>query len=74
MSNISAFKRTELESRDEHERSIRRIAENVHRLNEAVQRAVDQGISVELVRVSRHHNGDGSWGDQMAPMVRQDQA
>ena len=74
MSNISAFKRTEVESRDEQERSIRRIAENVHRLNESVQRAVDQGISVELVRVSRHHNGDGSWGDQMAPMVRQDQA
>lgn len=52
------------------ERAVNRIAEAVHRLNEAIQRAVDTGISIELVRVSRFHDGSGNWGDQMVPLVR----
>ncbi|MBV9568969.1 MAG: hypothetical protein JO172_12595 [Hyphomicrobiales bacterium] len=56
---------------DERERAIRRVADAVHRMNEAVIRAVDQGVSVELVRVSRYHNGKGSWGDQAIPTIRE---
>lgn len=52
------------------DRAINRVADAVHRVNEAIQRAVSTGVSVELVRVSRHHDGAGSWGDQMIPLVR----
>ncbi|WP_353184586.1 hypothetical protein [Bosea sp. (in: a-proteobacteria)] len=52
------------------DRAINRLADAVHRLNEAVQRAVEAGISIELVRVSRFHDGSGNWGDQMVPLVR----
>ena len=54
----------------EQDRALRRVADAVHRLNLAVIRAVESGMSVELVRVSRYHNGAGSWGDQMVPTVR----
>lgn len=53
------------------DRAINRVADAVHRVNEAIQRAVSAGVSVELVRVSRHHDGAGSWGDQMIPLVRE---
>jgi hypothetical protein len=56
---------------DERERAIRRVADAVHRMNEAIIRAVDQGVSVELVRVSRHHDGKGNWGDQAIPTIRE---
>ena len=59
---------TELPDRD---RAINRVADAVHRMNEAIQRAVTAGVSVELVRVSRHHDGAGNWGDQMIPLVRE---
>lgn len=52
------------------DRAINRVAEAVHRLNETIQRSVDAGISIELVRVSRFHDGAGNWGDQMVPLVR----
>jgi hypothetical protein len=55
----------------EREKAIRRVADTVHRMNEAIIRAVDQGVSVELVRVSRYHNGKGSWGDQAIPTIRE---
>lgn len=35
-------------------RAVNRVADAVHRMNEAIQRAVNAGVSVELVRVSRH--------------------
>ncbi|RBP13155.1 hypothetical protein DFR50_112126 [Roseiarcus fermentans] len=53
------------------DRAINRVADAVHRANEAIQRAVTAGVSVELVRVSRHHDGAGAYGDQMIPMVRE---
>ncbi|MBV9432338.1 MAG: hypothetical protein JO137_11005 [Hyphomicrobiales bacterium] len=56
---------------NERERAIRRVADAVHRMNEAIIRAVDQGVSVELVRVSRYHDGKGNWGDQAIPTVRE---
>lgn len=55
----------------ERDRAIHRVADAVHRVNEAIQRAVAAGVSVELVRVSRHHDGTGAWGDQMIPLVRE---
>lgn len=64
------FRRAELPDTPAANRAINRVAEAVHRLNEAVQRAVAAGVSVELVRVSRHHDGSGNWGDQVVPMIR----
>ena len=32
-------------------------------------KAVEAGVSVELVRSARHHGGDGHWGDLMIPVV-----
>ena len=48
---------------------IRMVANDLHRLNQAVMKAVDAGVSVELVRSARHHGGDGNWGDLLIPVV-----
>ncbi len=40
--------------------AIRMVANDLHRLNHAVMKAVDAGVSVELVRSARHHGGDAS--------------
>ncbi|MFG1430564.1 hypothetical protein V5F44_08105 [Xanthobacter sp. V2C-8] len=64
------FKAVVAQERPEQEKAINRVADAVHRVNEAIQRAVAAGVSVELVRVSRHHDGAGAWGDQMIPLVR----
>ena len=62
-----------LPNRDESdsEKAVRRVADAVHRANEAILRAVDAGVSVELIRVSRYHDGRGNWGDQMVPTIRE---
>lgn len=65
------FRRVDLPETASADRAIHRVAEAAHRLNEAIQRAVSAGMSVELVRVSRHHDGTGHWGDQMVPMIRE---
>jgi hypothetical protein len=65
------FKAVALPELPERERAVVRVADAVHRMNEAIQRAVGAGVSVELVRVSRHHDGGGNWGDQMIPLVRE---
>jgi hypothetical protein len=65
------FQRIGRPETDSQTRAIHRVADAVHRLNEAVQRAVIEGVSVELVRVSRYHNGAGAWGDQVVPTVRE---
>ena len=49
--------------------AINRLANELHRLNNAVIAAVDQGISVELQRGARHHAEGGFWGDLMIPIV-----
>ena len=51
------------------DRAIRRLANDLHRLNHAVMDAVEAGVSIELVRASRHHCGNGNWGDMMVPVV-----
>ena len=47
--------------------AIRILANDLHRLNQAVMKAVEAGVSVELVRSARHHGGDGNWGDLLDP-------
>jgi hypothetical protein len=49
--------------------AIKALANDLHRLNHAVMKAVEAGISVELIRTARHHGGDGNWGDLMVPIV-----
>lgn len=49
--------------------AIRILANDLHRLNQSVMKAVDAGISVELVRSARHHGGDGNWGDLLIPVI-----
>jgi hypothetical protein len=49
--------------------ALRMVANSLHRLNEAIVRAADAGLTVELMRASRYHGGTGSWGDQMVPIV-----
>ena len=55
---------------DELESAIRIVANNLHRLNEAVVKCVDAGITVELMRTARYHNETGNWGDQLTPVIR----
>jgi hypothetical protein len=47
---------------------IRMVANDLHRLNQSVMKAVEAGVSVELVRSARHHN-EGNWGDLMIPVI-----
>jgi non-canonical (house-cleaning) NTP pyrophosphatase len=49
--------------------AINRLANELHRLNNAVIAAVESGISVELQRGARHHSEGGYWGDLMIPIV-----
>ena len=49
--------------------AIRMLANDLHRLNQSVMKAVDAGVSVELIRSARHHGGDGNWGDLMIPVI-----
>lgn len=53
----------------EQQAAIRIVANDLHRLNQSVMKAVDAGISVELVRSARHHGGDGNWGDLLIPVI-----
>lgn len=54
---------------DEQKAAIRMLANDLHRLNAAVMRAVDSGLSVELQRSARHHHEDGYWGDLLTPII-----
>ncbi|MBB3944867.1 hypothetical protein GGQ73_000792 [Rhizobium skierniewicense] len=73
MASISRVKeRTEEQSSSmsqDQQSAIRMLANDLHRLNQAVMNAVEAGVSVELVRSARHHGGDGNWGDLMIPVI-----
>lgn len=58
------------DDKGEVEKLIRRVADMVHRLNEQVLAAVKGGVTIEVVRCARVHDGTGHWGDQMAPLIR----
>ena len=49
--------------------TIRMLANDLHRLNHSVMKAVEAGVSVELVRSARHHGGAGNWGDLLVPVI-----
>jgi len=49
--------------------AIRRVANDLHRLNQSVMLAVEAGVSVELIRSARHHSGNGNWGDLLTPII-----
>ncbi len=48
---------------------IRMVANDLHRLNQSVMKAVEAGVSVELIRSARHHCGDGNFGDLLTPVI-----
>ncbi|RWX12660.1 hypothetical protein EHI42_22450 [Rhizobium hidalgonense] len=54
---------------EDQQTTIRMLANDLHRLNQSVMKAVEAGVSVELVRSARHHGGDGNWGDLLIPVV-----
>ena len=54
---------------DDQQAVIRMVANDLHRLNQSVMKAVEAGVSVELVRSARHHAGDGNWGDLLIPVI-----
>jgi hypothetical protein len=53
----------------EQESAIRILANELHRVNEAVMNCVEKGLSVELQRVSRVHAEGGYWGDMIVPVI-----
>ena len=54
---------------DDQQATVRMVANDLHRLNQSIMKAVEAGVSVELVRSARHHGGDGNWGDLMIPVI-----
>lgn len=57
------------EMSEEQQTAIRSLANDLHRLNASVARAVEAGLTVELQRTARHHSGAGNWGDLLVPVV-----
>ncbi len=55
----------------EAERAVGSVADAIHLATDSILRAVDAGVLVELIRVSRYHDGRGNWGDQVVPTVRE---
>lgn len=53
----------------EQEAAIRILANELHRVNEAVMNCVQHGLSVELQRVKRVHSEQGYWGDMIVPVI-----
>jgi hypothetical protein len=54
---------------EDQQAAIRALGNELHRLNQAVVRCVESGLSVELQRTARHHAEGGYWGDLMVPIV-----
>lgn len=54
---------------DDQQNAIRSLGNELHRLNQAVARCVDSGLSVELQRTARHHAPGGYWGDLLVPII-----
>ena len=63
----AAAQSSEMEA--EQQAAVRSLANDLHRLNASVMKAVDAGISVELMRSARHHGGEGAWGDLLTPVI-----
>lgn len=59
-------------STTDHQAALCRLKAAIEGINDAVRNAVESGLSVEVFRACRHHDGAGNWGDQMnvRPHVR----
>ena len=53
----------------EQDSAIRILANELHRVNEAVMNCVNNGLSIELQRVKRFHSEKGYWGDMIVPII-----
>jgi hypothetical protein len=53
----------------EQDSAIRILANELHRVNEAVMNCVSHGLSIELKRVKRFHSEEGYWGDMIVPII-----
>ncbi len=53
----------------EQDSAIRILANELHRVNEAVMNCVNHGLSIELQRVKRFHSEQGYWGDMIVPII-----
>jgi hypothetical protein len=53
----------------EQDSAIRTLANELHRVNEAVMNCVSHGLSIELQRVKRCHSDQGYWGDMIVPII-----
>ncbi len=60
---------TQVDLNDAQLSCLAELASQIDRLNETMRTAVDAGMSIELRRASRHHQGSGFWGDIIAPNV-----
>ena len=49
--------------------AIRILANELHRVNEAVMNCVNHGLSIELQRVKRCHSETGYWCDMIVPVI-----
>jgi hypothetical protein len=54
---------------DQQREAVKRLADDLHKLNTSMIQAVNAGISIELQRGARHHAEGGYWGDLMIPVV-----
>jgi hypothetical protein len=54
---------------DDQRSSFMTVAKGIEQLNQSIRSAVDNGLSIELQRVGRHHDGGGFWGDIMMPHI-----
>lgn len=54
---------------EEQQAAIRLLANELHRVNNAVIKCVDLGLAVELQRSARHHAEGGYWGDLLIPII-----
>jgi hypothetical protein len=50
--------------------ALKSVEASVAQMNEAVRRAMEAGVIIELRRRHRVHSGNGCWADQMAPLVQ----
>jgi hypothetical protein len=49
--------------------AVATLREQITKMNIAVRRAVDAGLTIELTRSSRHHSPQCVWGDQMIAKI-----
>ena len=54
-----------------HHEALQPVLDSIRRMNDCISAATEAGISIELIRMSRMHNGQGHWGDQIALAIRQ---